>query len=160
MFGDRLEEYKVNRTKPILEQLDEINQLGNTVGQGTETGVWLFWEKVIREKIALDTVFIYSDMQAGHGGLFVDTDNVEKLQEYDACLHQHYTPYVDVLTLVKTYRERVKPDVNLFSVQVAGYNNSILPDILYRGAILSGWTGKESKLAYEMIRVWDSVEGK
>jgi hypothetical protein len=53
----------------------------------------------------------------------------------------------------------VKHNVNLFSVQVAGYDNTVLPEILYRGSVLAGWTGKESKLAYEMIRLWDSVEG-
>jgi hypothetical protein len=33
-----------------------------------------------------------------------------------------------------------------------------MPDILYRGAVLSGWTGKEAKLAYEMSKVWDEAE--
>jgi hypothetical protein len=66
--------------------------------------------------------------------------------------------HIDVLRLVKAYRRSVYSKVNVFSVQVAGYDNSIMPDILYRGAILSGWTGKEAKLAYEMTRVWDEVE--
>ena len=59
---------------------------------------------------------------------------------------------------MQIYRERVNPKVNVFSVQVAGYDNTVLPDILYRGAILSGWTGKEAKLAYEMSTLWDEVE--
>jgi polyhydroxyalkanoate synthesis regulator phasin len=158
IFGDRLEEYKVSHDKPILEQLTEVNDLGNTVGGGTETGVWLFWEQHIRGKKHLDTVFIYSDMQAGTGGLYVDGNQSQKLQDFGGALNG--THYVDVLKLVELYRKRIYPKVNVFSVQVAGYDNSILPDILYRGAVLSGWTGKESRLAYEMTELWDRIEAE
>ncbi len=155
VFGDKLEEYVVTK-KPILEQLKEVNALGNTVGAGTETGVWLFWEKFIKDAARLDNVFIYSDMQAGTGGLYVEGCELSKLQQMGAAI-QNGTQ-VDVLKLVQIYRERVNPKVNVFSVQVAGYDNTILPDILYRGAILSGWTGKEAKLAYEMSTLWDEIE--
>jgi hypothetical protein len=155
VFGDKLEEYVVTK-KPILEQLKEVNALGNTVGARTETGVWLFWEKFIKDAARLDNVFIYSDMQAGTGGLYVEGCELSKLQQMGAAI-QNGTQ-VDVLKLVQIYRERVNPKVNVFSVQVAGYDNTILPDILYRGAILSGWTGKEAKLAYEMSTLWDEIE--
>lgn len=155
VFGDKLEEYIVTK-KPILEQLEEVNALGNTVGAGTETGVWLFWEKFIQDAARLDNVFIYSDMQAGTGGLYVDGPNTPKLQQMGAAVNNG--THVDVLKLVQIYRERVNPKVNVFSVQVAGYDNTVLPDILYRGAILSGWTGKEARLAYEMSTLWDEIE--
>ena len=155
VFGDRLEKYAVTK-KPILEQLEEVNALGNTVGEGTETGIWLFWEKFIENAVHTDNVFIYSDMQAGTGGLYVDGLNMPKLQKMGAAIENG--TYVDVLKLVQIYRERVCPKVNVFSVQVAGYDNTVLPDILYRGAILSGWTGKEARLAYEMSTLWDEIE--
>ena len=157
IFGDRLIEYPVSKDKSILTQLEEVNDIGETVGGSTETGVWLFWEKCIAEKKPLDTVFIYSDMQAGTGGLYVDGQNQGKLKQMGAAI-QNSESYVDVLRLVEIYRKHNNPKTNLFSVQVAGYDNSILPEILYRGAILSGWTGKEAKLAYEMNALWDSVE--
>jgi hypothetical protein len=156
VFGDRLEEYVVSK-RPILEQLEEVNKLGDTVGGGTETGVWLFWEKFIREEARLDNVFIYSDMQAGTGGLYVSGDQIFKLNHMNAAVGNDGA-YVDVLKLVQIYREKVYPKVNVFSVQVAGYDNSVMPDILYRGVILSGWTGKEAKLAYEMSVLWDEIE--
>jgi len=155
VFGDRLEEYIVTK-KPVLEQLEEVNKLGDTVGGSTETGVWLFWERFIQDEVRLDNVFIYSDMQAGTGGLYVDGTNTPKLQQMGAAIQNGM--HVDVLKLVQIYREKVHPKVNVFSVQVAGYDNTVLPDILYRGAILSGWTGKEAKLAYEMNVLWDEIE--
>lgn len=156
IFGDRLEEYPISHEKRILNQLDEINDIGEEIGQGTETGVWLFWDMSIRTNKKLDTVFIYSDMQAGHGGLYASYNHHAQLNERGAMLSRN--GHIDVLCLVKAYRESVYSKVNVFSVQVAGYDNTIMPDILYRGAILSGWTGKEAKLAYEMSRVWDEAE--
>ena len=162
IFGDRLIEYVVTK-KPILEQLEEVNDLGSIVGMHTETGLWLFWEKCIETSAKLDTVFIYSDMQAGTGKLYATESCRKSLNQMDAVIatpnpNGSYAAYIDVLKLVEIYRKQVNAKVNLFSVQVAGYDNSILPDILYRGAILSGWTGKEAKLAYEMNELWDSVE--
>lgn len=156
VFGDSLIEYKVSHDKPILDQLTEVNSLGDKVGSGTETGIWLFWRQNIRSKTKLDTVFIYSDMQAGTGGLYVSGDQEKPLKELGGSLNG--TNYVDVLKLVELYRKCVFPKVNVFSVQVAGYDNSILPDILYRGAVLSGWTGKEARLAYEITQLWDKFE--
>jgi hypothetical protein len=60
--------------------------------------------------------------------------------------------------MVQAYREKVNPKVNVFTVQVAGYNNSVLPENLYRGAILAGWTGKEPVFAKAIIDTWDSIE--
>jgi hypothetical protein len=96
-------------------------------------------------------------MQAGTGKLYVDETERPELNIMNASIETDGT-YIDVLKLVQIYREKVYPRMNVFSVQVAGYDNSILPDILYRGAILSGWTGKETKLAYEMNELWDNIE--
>jgi len=158
IFGDTLKEYPVSKDKSILKQLDEVNAIGHTVGGGTETGVWLFWEKAIKESLPLDHVFIYSDMQAGTGQLYASGEHVKSMQQLGGLLGNAHTAYIDVLSLVNTYRKDVNPRTNVFSVQVAGYDNSIMPDILYRGALLSGWTGKEAKMAYEMSQLWDQIE--
>ncbi len=60
--------------------------------------------------------------------------------------------------MVQEYRRTVNPKVNVFTVQVAGYNNTVLPENLYRGAILAGWTGKEPLFAKAIIEAWDSIE--
>jgi hypothetical protein len=158
VFGDKLKEYKVSKERPIMEQLTEINDIGQHIGFGTETGIWLFWEKALLNKNKLDNVFIYSDMQAGYGDLYVTNAESDAIRLEKVGAKFLSGCYIDVMHLVKTYREQVYSKVNVFSVQVAGYDNNILPDILYRGAILSGWTGKEAKLAYEMSKVWDEVE--
>jgi hypothetical protein len=144
----------VSKRNGILSQLKETSERGKEQGGGTENGIWLFWDKAIREKIHYDTVFVYSDMQAGHGGLYG-----VRLSEYKDFVHKRGGSYIDVLALVEKYRQTVNPKVNVFTVQVAGYDNSVLPENLYRGAILAGWTGKESTFAKAVSDTWDQVEG-
>ena len=161
VFGDRLVEYAVDKSRGVLEQLDKINQIGSGIGGTTETGVWLFWRDAINSGRTLDNVFIYSDMQAGYSNLYAQQSCITEIRNMNALADKSNTmsAFIDVLSLVKAYRTAHNPKMNIFSVQVAGYDNAVLPDILYRGAILSGWTGKEANLAYEMVGVWDSVEG-
>lgn len=154
VFGDKLNTRGVSKRNGILSQLKESNDIGHGIGQSTENGIWLFWDKAIKEGEHWDTVFIYSDMQAGTGGLFGERS--EDYSDYKWKDGRH----IDVLKLVQEYRRRVNPKVNVFSVQVAGYNNSVLPANLYRGAILAGWTGRESQYAQSIIETWNAIENK
>ena len=153
VFGDRLSLQGVSKRNGLLTQLKETSNRGQNQGQGTENGIWLFWDEAIKNKLHYDTVFIYSDMQAGHGDLYGTNE-----REYSQYIHKSGRSYIDVLALVEKYRATVNTKVNVFCVQVAGYNNTVLPENLYRGAILAGWTGKESTYARAIIDAWDSVE--
>ena len=154
VFGDNLSLKGVSKRNGLLTQLEETSRRGQSQGGGTENGIWVFFDEAIKNKIHYDTVFIYSDMQAGHGELYGHGDTVGKSQ----FIHGKVGTYVDVLAMVQKYREEVNPKLNVFSVQVAGYNNSVIPENLYRGAILAGWTGKEPVFAKAIIDAWDSVE--
>jgi len=152
VFGDKLSLKEISKRNGLLSQLNETSDRGRAQGGGTENGIWLFWDEAIKNKIHYDTVFIYSDMQAGHGGLYgIDP---AKYKEF----RYNRSHYIDVLALVNKYRQLVNPKVNVFSVQVAGYDNTVLPENLYRGAILAGWTGKEPIYAKAIIDTWDSIE--
>ena len=156
VFGDRLSVKPVSTRNGILTQLEETNKRGYNQGQSTENGLWLFFKEAINNKTHYDNIFIYSDMQAGHGGLYGTDPNEYKDYIYEG----RYGRYIDVLKLVQKYRSTVNPKVNIFTVQTAGYNNSVVPENLYRGAILGGWTGKESSYAKALIDAWDQAEVK
>jgi len=155
VFGDRLSLEGVSKRNGLLTQLRETCDRGKAQGGGTENGIWLFWDDAIKNKKHYDTVFVYSDMQAGHGGLYGVNS-----REYSEYIHRSGGSYIDVLALVRKYRDTVNPKVNVFTVQVAGYNNTVLPENLYRGAILAGWTGKEPVYAKAIIDAWDQAETK
>lgn len=154
IFGDRLEIEAVNKRDGVLSQLDKIqSKHSHSIGGSTENGIWLFLDEAIKKKIHWDNIFIYSDMQAGHGGLY--GLNSRDYSEYITRGH-----YIDVLKLVQEYRRKVNPKVNVFSVQTAGYDNSVLPENEYRTSILTGWTGKETVYANVLIDIWDRMENK
>jgi hypothetical protein len=158
VFGDRLDITPVSTRNGILTQMKEASTRGRAQGGGTENGIWLFFKEAIKNKTHYDNIFVYSDMQAGHGGLYGVNENDYKDFIYDD--NRGYGRYIDVLKLVQKYRKVVNPKVNIFTVQTAGYNNSVVPENLYRGAILGGWTGKESSYAKALIDTWDQVESK
>lgn len=154
IFGDKLEIESVNKRDGVLSQLDKIqSKHSHNIGGSTENGIWLFLNEAIKKKIHWDNIFIYSDMQAGHGGLY--GLNSRDYSEYITRGH-----YIDVLKLVQEYRRKVNPKVNVFSVQTAGYDNSILPENEYRTSILTGWTGKETLYANVLIDIWNRMENK
>ena len=81
-FGDRLIEHEVSKRQGILSQAKELNKnRANKVGASTENGIWIFFRDAIDNNIHYDNIFIYSDMQAGHGGLY---GTREDLREYSA----------------------------------------------------------------------------
>ena len=155
VFGDNLSLKGVSKRNGLLTQLEETSERGRAQGGGTENGIWVFFDNAIKEVIHYDNIFIYSDMQAGHGDLYGHRETVGRTK------FVHPTKggtYVDVLAMAQKYRDKVNPKVNLFTVQVGGYNNSVLPESLYRGAILAGWTGKEPVFAKAIIDAWNSEE--
>lgn len=158
LFGDNLIEYEVDKNLSFLENYDKIQKLlgtrGKNVGLQTENGIWLFFKRAMQnpEKYHYDHFFCYSDQQAGHGGLYGCDPEIIKHWSWDC------TMYVHVPKLIEHYRNTINPKINVFTVQTAGYNDSILPDTMKRCSILYGWTGKEVVYAEKMIRFFDEQD--
>ena len=161
-FGDRLIVSPVSKRNGVLAQAREITRgRDNDVGGATENGIWIFFRDAIDKREHWDNIFIYSDQQAGHGGLYGTREGKnEYVQRGFAAKGSHgwSTDYVDVAKLIQEYRDKVNPFVNVFSVQTAGYDNVVIPEYGFRTNILYGWTGKELVFADEMIRFWDQKE--
>ena len=151
-FGDKLIVTPVSKRNGLLSQCREISKdRSKDVGYSTENGIWLFFRDAIDKKQHWDNIFIYSDQQAGHGGLYGTN---EGKQEYKSRGFDTGS-YIDAAKLIQEYRRKVNPEVNVFSVQTAGYNNVIVPEYGYRTNLLYGWTGRELVFADAMIRFWD-----
>ena len=155
-FGDELHMIPVFKRNGVLSQTNKIDKEYH-VGGGTENGVWLFFDDAIKNKKHFDNIFIYSDMQAGHGGLY-GTEKCRK--EYASQGYAVNHRCIDVAKLVDTYRKTVNPKVNVFCVQTAGYDNVLVPENGYRTAILYGWTGKELVYADTINKLWDEFDSK
>ena len=157
-FGDRLVVHPISKRRGILDQAKKITQNRyNDVGGSTEGGIWEFFKNAIDKKEHWDNIFIYSDQQAGHGGLYGTSTQTNAYRKggYE-CSWGH----INVYKLIQDYRKRVNPKVNVFCVQTAGYSDVLIPEMSYRTAIQYGWTGKEAVFADEYIRQWNDIENR
>lgn len=150
-FGDKLIVTPASKRNGTLAQAQAITaKQYEDVGGATENGIWLFFDQAIKEKEHWDNIFIYSDQQAGHGGLY----GIHPEQYAEYCLPRSHC--IDVMKMIDKYRSTVNPNVNVFTVQTAGYNDVVVPEYAYRTNVLYGWTGKELIFADAMIKFWDS----
>jgi hypothetical protein len=161
-FGDTLIEYPVSKRNGALYQAEKIsdNRVSD-VGGSTEGGIWKFFRDAINNKRWFDNIFIFSDQQAGTGGLYGTHRDMDEYLDKYGCRFTGWRrdeAYIDVFKLTLEYRKKVNPKVNIFSVQTGGYKNAVIPMMTYRCAILYGWTGKEVLFAKKYIDEWDAVE--
>ena len=160
VFGDTLRLISVSKKGSVLEQVEKVSEVGMGIGQGTENGIWLFWDRAIQKKEHWDNVFVFSDMQAGHGGLYgMDGKayasymwNVGGSKEYIEVGIGRIRTFIDVGKLVNAYREKVNPNVNVFLVQVAGYQDTIIPEFYNKTYILGGWGEGLFKFAHQVVK--------
>lgn len=147
IFGDELKMFDVRKKTSVFDDLEKLEEAACTIGCGTENGIWLFLKKAIDEKIVYSNIFILSDMQAGHGGLY--GINPANYSEYQ----YNHTRNIDVCHLVNDYRQKVNPNVNVFLIQVAGYQDTILPEFYKKTYILGGWSEGVIKFAAKMANL-------
>lgn len=172
-FGDVYKDFPISKRNGVLSQARSIDANGySDIGGQTEGGLWKFFKYIINHKIVYDNIFIFSDMQAGTGGLYgTYKDQLEYTEAYG--FKRGFRPkwkwrgvspdighHINVYKLILDYRKKVNPKVNVFSVQTAGYDNVVVPQMSYRCAMLTGWTGKEISFAHEYIKQWDAIEAK
>ena len=161
-FGDKLRMIDVSQRNGVLSQANDIsrNQYDD-VGGATENGIWIFFRDAIEQGIVYDNIFIYSDQQAGHGGLYGTTEGTRQYRDAGfACKEGYWHSYVDVAKLIDAYRRKVNPKVNVFTVQTAGYDNVLVPENGYRTSVLYGWTGSELVYADAINRFWDEMDAR
>ena len=161
-FGDRLRMIDVSRRNGVLSQANAISRdRCGDVGGATENGIWIFFRDAMEKGIVYDNIFIYSDQQAGHGGLYGTAEGEQQYQEAGfACRSGWRSSFVDVAKLIDAYRRTVNPKVNVFTVQTAGYDNVLVPESGYRTSVLYGWTGSELVYADAINRFWDEMDAR
>jgi hypothetical protein len=161
-FGNTYKEYPVSKRNGTLTITKLVNETGgHDVGHSTEGGIWKWFAYALDNNVKVDNIFIFSDQQAGTGGLYGEEYDMEEYNKSGYGIGgSGWRKYINVYKLILTYRKHVNPKVNVFSVQTAGYTNAVVPNMTYRTAILTGWTGKEVQFAAEYIKQWDMIESK
>lgn len=153
-FGDKLITSPVSKRNGALAQAKLLtSNRDHDVGGCTENGIWLFFKEAIEKKEVYDNIFIFSDQQAGTGGLYGLND--DDYRSFRCKGHM-----INVYALIQEYRKKVNARCNFFSCQTAGYDNVLIPEMSYRTAFMYGWTGKEALFADAYIKQWDAIEAQ
>ena len=148
----------ITKRNGALAQASAITANGDRdVGGATEGGIWEFFRDAIKNKVKYDNIIIYSDQQAGTGGLYGTSEHSYEYSKAGFDCNGHM---INVYALVREYRKKVNSKVNVMSVQTAGYSNMVLPAMSYRTALCSGWTGKEAAFFDAYIKEWDNIDNK
>lgn len=157
VFGDRLAVRAVRKKSSVFDELERMKKAGDYshIGWATENGLWLFWREAIEKKQHWDNVFVYSDMQAGHGGLYGLDSAMGWCPRW-----RSRGSHIDVPELIKRYRREVNPKVNVFLVQVAGYQDTLVPETYRRTYILGGWSQAVLQYADYMIDLADQLDAQ
>ena len=156
VFGDQVAFMDVSPTDPSLDQVKKAEALVKSrITGGTEHGIWEALDLITTKNEVYDNVFVYSDMQAGHGGLYGTGKGYVGIASWPGSSRSN--PHIDVPALVKRYREKVNPKVMVFLVQIAGYEDTLIPEFYDRTFILGGWSDGILRFARKMI---DLHEGK
>ena len=149
VFGDKLESFGVRKKESLFTQVDKAGKIaghrGSKIGAGTENGIWLFWRDAIKLKQHWDFVFVYSDMQAGHGGLYGTDPRAYSEYRWPGSRGGH--AFIDVPMLIQAYRRKVNPKVQVVLVQTAGYQDTLIPETYDRTYILGGWSSEVIRYA-------------
>lgn len=152
-FGDTLRAIHTDPKAGVLEQARLVNSIGRECGMLTESGLYAFFRDAVCQKQHWDNIFIYSDMQAGSSRKFgINPRCFRKMGAYIS------SDRIDINEIVKEYRRKVNPKLNVVCIQTSGYTNSVMPEYGYRSSILCGWSGKELVFADAVRRLWDEIE--
>jgi 60 kDa SS-A/Ro ribonucleoprotein len=123
LFGDKLITPKLDRQKSVFENFKIVNTEAMKCGPGTETGIFIMLEKLIKEKIMVDRIVIFSDCQIGKGCNWYDSLN-RRANDFDK--------------LFQAYRA-INPSVMTYSIDLRGHGNTVFGEGI---ATISGWSEK------------------
>lgn len=147
IFGDKLDVIPIRKRSSIFDDVEKCQTSGSRIGGATENGIWLFFDKAIKEKQHWDNIFVYSDMQAGHGGLY----GLHPSEYKKYIINRNY---IDVAMLIQEYRKQVNPNVMIYLVQTAGYQDTLVPEFYDKTFIIGGWSTGILNFAKEMENIF------
>lgn len=111
LFGDQLVSPKLDRSKGVFDNYQQVAATGRGIGKGTEQGIYDFFEQALKERVKVDRIFIFSDMQIGKNGWY----------GYHPGTHMTFNQ------LFKRYKE-FNPDVKVYSIDLRGYGTTVFSD--------------------------------
>ena len=153
LFGDRLIDVRMDRSKKLLDFNKESYELGAKCGPSTETGIYEFLRKVIREKKKIDNVIVFSDCQIG---------SVRTKGYYTS---GEFTPWYglsgtdrggEFQKLFKEFR-KINPNANFIVCNINQTDGTSVFDRSQRILNIAGWSENIFSLINSQCKGWDAI---
>jgi hypothetical protein len=129
LFGDRLIQVPIDRTKGLLEFNKQTFDLGGKCGGGTEHGIYDFLREVIKNKTRVDNLVVFSDMVIGTGG-----------GRYSTSWYGRGS-YGNFQELMREFK-KINPGCNIISVDIKQTSGKSVFDKSLNVLQISGWSDK------------------
>lgn len=123
LFGDRLILPKLDRSKGVFDNFKIIDKAKNDCGRSTERGIFEMFERMVRERMHVDTAVIFSDCQIGTGCNWYDS----KGNRGD-----------NFMKLFAQYRA-INPSFRCYSIDLKGYGTTVFDDSVIK---IAGFSDK------------------
>lgn len=136
LFGDRLKMPQLDRNKDVFKNFSDINFCADGVGGGTETGIFIMFDKLIKNREMVDRIIIFSDCQVGTGCQWYDTGS-RRGDDFNSIFKKYQT---------------INPQVKVYCVDLKGYGNKLFSDGV---VLLSGWSEK----IFDLMQLIEKKEG-
>ena len=127
VFGDNLQGPKLDRNKGVFENFKIIDDVGRSIGGGTEQGIYTAFRGMIREDVRPNRIVIFSDCQIGRASWF----------GLSSC-YRGRDKNETFAELLKRFQDH-SPHTQIFCVNLRGYGNTV-----FNGNVVevAGWSDK------------------
>ena len=145
LFGDRLINVPMKRDMKLLDFNEYSYREGAKCGGGTETGIYDFIEKCVKENKKVDNVVVFSDCQIGNGYSFTPWYGHSSSQNGK---HFH--------ELFKKFR-KINPSCNWIVVNLRQSGSTSVFDKSQRILNIAGWSDKIFDVIKSQCKGWDAI---
>jgi 60 kDa SS-A/Ro ribonucleoprotein len=145
LFGDRLINVPMKRDMKLLDFNEYSYGEGVKCGGGTETGIYDFIEKCVKENKKVDNVVVFSDCQIGNGYSFTSWYGHSSSQNGK---HFH--------ELFKKFR-KINPSCNWIVVNLRQSGSTSVFDKSQRILNIAGWSDKIFDVIKSQCKGWVAI---
>jgi len=146
LFGDRLIDVPMDRSKKLMDFNQESYAIGSRCGGSTETGIYDFLRKVVKEKKKIDNVIVFSDCQIG-------TNRGSFTSWYGSSRTDHSPHFHE---LFKEFR-KINPGANFIVCNLRQSRGTSVFDKSQRVLNIAGWSDKIFDVITSNCKGWEAV---
>lgn len=150
LFGDRLVDVPMKRDMGILEFNKYSFKLGEKCGGATETGIYEFLTRAVRDKTHIDNVIVFSDCEIGNGAKEFTPWYRTSSGSYTGSDSKHFHE------LWKEFK-KLNPGCNWIVVNLKSSSGTSVFSPSERILNIAGWSENIFSIITSQCKGWDAI---